>query len=386
MIIPLHGVEVFDNQKPRKTSMNPTLAKYADLLVNYCLEIQKGDHLYINSTTLAEPLVKEVYRSALRAGANVEIKLDIQSQGHIFYQEAQDKQLEYISPTYRQAMESFDAYLYIRAPFNLLEDQKVDSEKVKIRKAATAPLSKKYFERTATRALKRNLCQYPTSAAAQQAGMSLDQYAQFVFGACGLFKDDPIQSWLNVRKQQQQIVDLLNKKELIHYKGDGIDIRFKTKGRTWINSDGQTNMPSGEVYTSPIEDSVNGVVHFTYPAVYMGHEVEGVTLWVKDGYVEKWEAKRGMDFLNRIFQMDGARRFGEAAIGTNYDIQQFTKNILFDEKIGGTIHMAIGQSYLQTGGKNQSAIHWDMIADMTNGGAIYADEEKIYEDGHFLLG
>jgi aminopeptidase len=152
-----------------------------------------------------------------------------------------------------------------------------------------------------------------------------------------------------------------------------------------MNSDGQTNMPSGEVYTSPVEDSVNGVVHFSYPCIYQGNEVEGVTLWVKDGLIERWEARQGQEFLDYIFTLPGTRRFGEAAIGTNYDIQRITKNILFDEKIGGSIHMAIGQSYLQTGGKNESPVHWDMITDMTRGGEIRADGELIYQNGQFLL-
>jgi aminopeptidase len=144
-------------------------------------------------------------------------------------------------------------------------------------------------------------------------------------------------------------------------------------------------MPSGEVYTSPVEDSVQGTVHFSYPCLYQGVEVEGVTLWVKDGFIEKWSARRGKDFLDEIFQIPGTRRFGEAAIGTNYDIQRMTKNILFDEKIGGSIHLAIGQSYLQTGGKNESSVHWDMITDMTRGGEIWADGEVIYRDGVFII-
>jgi aminopeptidase len=180
-------------------------------------------------------------------------------------------------------------------------------------------------------------------------------------------------------------VDHLNQCAGIHYRGPGIDIRFSCKGRTWINSDGRTNMPSGEVFTSPVEDSVNGTIHFSYPAVYMGREVEGVTLWVKDGEVYKWEARRGKKFLDEVFSIEGARRFGEAAVGTNYRIDRFTKNILFDEKIGGTVHMAIGQSYAQAGGKNQSSIHWDMIADMREGGEIFADGELIYQGGKFLL-
>jgi aminopeptidase len=365
--------------------MKDILAKYADLLVNYCLDIQPGDQFYLRSTTAAEPLVREVFRAAVRAGAHVEAGLDFREKHRLLLENAGDDQLEYISPFYRQAMEMFDAYLFIRAPFNLREDQNVDKEKVKKRQEAHQPVQDIYFQRTATRALKRSLCQYPTQANAQEAGMSLEEYQQFVYGACKLFDDDPVASWLEVRRRQQKIVDHLNGCEIVRYQGKGIDIEFSTKGRTWINSDGQTNMPSGEVYTSPVEDSVKGVVHFSFPAVFMGHEVEGVTLWVKDGYIEKWEARRGKEFLDDIFRRKGSRRFGEAAIGTNYDIDRFTKNILFDEKMGGTIHMAIGQSYLQAGGKNQSAIHWDMIADMKAQGAVYADGEKVYENGEFLI-
>ncbi|MCF8247178.1 MAG: aminopeptidase [Saprospiraceae bacterium] len=366
--------------------MDSMLAKYARLLVQYCLSVKEGEKLYVSSTTLAEPLVREVWREALRAGAIVEVDLSFREKNRIMYAEASDAQLKHVSPVYRQAMEEFDCYLNIMAPFNLREDQHVDAGKVGVRREATKDLNKTYFERTATRSLKRNLCQYPTLANAQQAGMSLEEYEQFVFNACRLYEDDPTAAWLEVRRSQQHIVDFLNQKESVQYQGDGIDISFSTKGRTWINSDGQTNMPSGEVYTSPVEDSVNGTVHFNYPIVHAGHEVEGVTLWVKDGRVEKWEAKRGKELLDDVFQnVAGSRHFGEAAIGTNYKIDRFTKNILFDEKIGGSVHMAIGQSYLQTGGKNQSSIHWDMIADMKNGGQIFADGEKIYEGGKFLL-
>ena len=362
------------------------LSKYAHLLVHYCLEIQPGERFYIRTTTLAEPLVREIYAAALEAGGIVEVDMTFRGQERILLTKAHESQLQYIAPSYKAAIEEYDAYLYIRAPYNLRERQNIDGTRSKLRQESLKSLMSTYFKRTSTRDLKRSLCQYPTLANAQEAGMSLEEYEQFVFNACKLFDEDPVQSWLEVRKSQQAIVDFLNQKDSIHYKGEGIDIQFSTAGRTWINSDGQTNMPSGEVYTSPIEDSVNGVVHFSYPTVYMGHELEGITLWVKDGWIEKWEAVRGKTFLDHVFQIEGARRFGEAAIGTNYNIQQFTKNILFDEKIGGTIHMAIGQSYLQAGGKNESAIHWDMISDMTQGGQIFANDEKIYENGKFLIG
>ena len=364
------------------------LKKYAQLLVNYSLSIKPGDKLFIQTTTLAEPLVKEIYREALKAGASlVETDFIFRERTRILLTEGNETQLQTISPLYELAMKTFDAYLHIRAPFNLREDSSIDGARAKLRSAAMSPIHDIYMQRTGTRQLKRNLCQYPTDAAAQEAGMSLEEYTDFVFRACKLFDDNPTQSWLDLRKQQQHIVDFLNKKETLRYvnKNSGTDIKFNTKGRIWINSDGQTNMPSGEVYTSPVENSVNGKIHFTHTGIYGGKEVEGVTLWVKDGIIEKWEATRGKDFLDHIFAIEGARQFGEAAIGTNNAIQRITKNILFDEKIGGTVHMAIGQSYEQCGGKNKSSVHWDMITDMTDGGKIFADNKLIYENGLFLI-
>jgi aminopeptidase len=360
------------------------LNRYAYLLTNYCLSLKKGEKVLIRSTTLAEPLIREIYRETLKLGAFPHIQLEMRDQAFIQATEASEEYLAYVDPLYKMAVEQFDAYLYVDAPFNLRENipTRTISPELAIERKA---ISKLYMQRTGNRNLKRSLCNYPTLAGAQEAGMSLEEYEKFVFTACKLYAEDPIAAWLEVRKNQQHIVDYLNKCEQIQYKGEGIDIQFSTKGRTWINSDGQTNMPSGEVYTAPVEDSVQGVVHFTHPVVFKGDLVEGITLWVEDGYIQKWEAKRGVEMLDEVFKIPGARRFGEAAVGTNFEINRFTKNILFDEKIGGTIHMAIGQSYAQCGGKNDSAIHWDMIADMTNGGYILADGVKIYENGRFLI-
>lgn len=360
------------------------LEKYADLLVNYCVDLQPGEKLFVQSTTLAEPLIREVYRAALKAGGDCDTSMSFREQNRIFNQYAEGDQLKHVSPLYQTALETYDAYIHIRAPFNLKENSENDKAKSKLRQQYTKHLNDTYFSRTATRSLKRNLCQYPTIASAQNAGMSLEAYEQFIFNACKLYDDNPMASWLEVRNNQQRIVDLLNNKTKVRYVGKDTDITFDTTGRTWINSDGQTNMPSGEVYTSPVEDGVNGHITFDYPAIYMGREVERVTLWVEDGYITKWDAARGKDFLDEIFAIDGTRRFGEAAIGTNYDINRITKNILFDEKIGGSVHMAIGQSYAQAGGKNVSSIHWDMIKDMQDGGSIYADDEEVYRNGQFL--
>lgn len=361
------------------------LNAYAKLLVQYCLDIQPGEKLFVRSTTEAEPLIREVFRETLKAGGIMDTQLTFREQNRLLLNHGTDQQLAHVSPGMRVALEEYNAYLFVRAPFNLREEQNIDTERSRKRSAAMGAVMKTYFERTATRDLKRSLCQFPTQAAAQNAGMSLEEYQDFVFNACKLNEPDPAKAWLQVRERQQKIVDHLNQCQRIHYSGPNIDLRFSTAGRTWINSDGRTNMPSGEVYTSPVENSVQGYVQFSFPGVYQGREVTGVRLEVKDGYIEKWEADRGQEFLDHIFSLQGARRFGEAAVGTNYGIDRMTRNILFDEKMGGTVHLAIGQSYLQAGGKNESPVHWDMITDMTDGGEIYADGEKIYQDGRFLI-
>ena len=359
-------------------------SRYAELLVDYCLELTEGDRLFVSTTTLAEPLVREVYRVALRRGAHVEVDLEWDGRTRTYLAEASDAQLRRVSTRKREAFGEFEAYLAIRAPFNLRDLQEAPADRRALRAEATRELNQTYFRRTGTRELRRNLCQYPTHAAAQQAGMSLDDYRAFVFGACKLDAPDPRAAWLELRERQQAVTDRLNAARRVRYRGAGIDVAFDVTGRTWINSDGQTNMPSGEVYTSPVEDSVEGVIRFDYPAVYQGHEVEGVTLWVERGEVVRFEAARGRDFLAEVLERPGARRFGEVAVGTNYGIDRFTGNILFDEKIGGTVHMALGQSYAQCGGRNESPVHWDLIAGMREGGEIELDGEVVYRDGRFL--
>ncbi len=363
---------------------NALLKKYADLLLHYCLEVEEGQRLFVSTTTLAEPLLLELHREATRAGVAIEYDLSFQDKAMVYWQEAKGKVLDMEAALHLYAMENFDAYLAIRAPFNLHEDLSATTEQKKRRAAAGAKASQTYFKRLADKSLVRSLCQYPTPAAAEAAGMTMEEYADFVFKACRLDEEDPVMAWLEVRKEQQKYVDFLNTCKEIRYKNEKTDIRFSVEGRTWINSDGRANMPSGEVFSAPVEDSVEGVVHFDFPSVYGGHDVQGITLTVEKGKVVKWEAESGKEVLDQVFAIEGANYFGEVAIGTNYRIQRSTRNILFDEKIGGSIHMAVGQSYLHAGGKNQSSVHWDMISNMKNGGEILADGDLIYKDGYFL--
>ena len=368
--------------------MTPAQNKaYANLLVNYCVELQPGERLYVSTTTLAAPLIAALQEAVLEAGGHLEYDLAVDGRAAAMRDYASPEQAGYVGVLFREAMTNFEAFINIRAPFD--QYQEPPSEELRqARREAVKPYHDLYFARTAKRdepgGLKRSTCVYPCPALAAEADMSLEEYTAFVMQATKVSSDDPKSEWLAVRKRQQTIVDKLNSCTTFRYVNDRSDISFTTNGRMWINSDGQTNMPSGEVYTSPEETSVNGYIHFDYPAIKNGEIVRGVTLEVKDGYIESWQAEEGQAVLDDTFKIEGTRRFGEAAVGTNYTIDRFSKNILFDEKIGGTVHMAIGQSYAQCGGKNQSSVHWDMIADMKNGGKIYADGELIYVDGLFI--
>ncbi len=302
----------------------------------------------------------------------------------ILLENGNEEQLGHQPILFKNAVDKFDAVLFIRAPFNHSEEKNVNPEKRLKRSKYLSSISKKYLVRTATRSLKRTLCEFPTAASAQIAGMSMEDYEKFVYNACHLYSEDSIKSWKKIGIEQQVLVDYLNRCQDMRFKGPRTDVSFSVKDRIWINSDGKTNMPSGEVFTGPVEDTVNGTVFFDYPAIYLGEEVSGVTLTIVNGKVEKWSAERGENVLTEIFKIKGSRYFGEVAIGTNYNITKAIKNILFDEKIGGTIHMALGQSYKQTGGKNESLIHWDLVSDMCKG-EIFCDGEKIYENGNFLI-
>lgn len=365
--------------------MNNHLDQYAHLLVEYCLEIKAGQKLLIQSTTLGLPLVKKVFQYAFEKGAIIEYQLDFEGKDQIFRDHATKEQLQYIPELIQKGFSYFDAFLNIRAPFDLKTAVDLTPEKNKIRYAAMEPYWDQYFQRTGSGEMKRTLCQFPTPAAAEMAEMTLEAYEDFIHEACMLDQENPIEAWKKLGQKQQRIVDFLQTKNKFRYLNEHTDLTFTTKGRSWINSDGKANMPSGEVFTSPEEESVNGHIFFDYPLLYKGEEIQGISLEVENGWITAWKAQKGQNILDKIMQIDGARRFGEAAIGTNYNISRFTKNILFDEKIGGTVHLAIGQSYLQAGGKNKSPIHLDMIADMKTNGKIEADGELIYNNGTFLI-
>jgi aminopeptidase len=365
---------------------DPRLTKLANLLVNYSVDVQSGEWVVINADTVAIPLVREVYRAVLRRGGHANVLLSDEALGYISLQESSDEQLEWVSPLEMQMIENVDVMIALRATNNTRALNNVDPAKSARRQASRRPFMQTYMKRAAMGELKWTLTQYPTQASAQEGEMSLTEYEDFVFGATLCDRDDPIAEWQAIAARQQAKVDWLKGKKHVTVKSDNCDLELSIEGREFINCRGDKNMPDGEIFTGPVEDSVNGWVKFTFPAIYGGRSVEDVELKFEAGKVVEAKASKNEAFLLSQLDMDaGSRYLGEFAIGTNFGIQQFTGNILYDEKIGGTIHMALGAGYPETGSKNQSGIHWDMICDMRDGGEIHVDGELFYKDGDFVV-
>jgi aminopeptidase len=261
----------------------------------------------------------------------------------------------------------------------------IDPAKTRVRADARKEISDIFHQRAAEGKLRWTGLTYPANGEAQEAAMSLPEFEDFVYASCFVDKKDPIAEWRKIGKEQDRICKFLNQKDKVRIVGEDTDLTLSVKGRKWINCCGLLNMPDGEVGASPIENSANGTVRFTYPAIYDGREVEDISLTFKNGKVIKASAAKGEDLLKEILKVKNADRLGETAIGTNYGITKFTKNIGFDEKMGGTIHMALGASYPESGGLNKSGIHWDILKDMKKDGEIYADKELFYKNGKFLI-
>jgi aminopeptidase len=362
------------------------ITRLAEVLVKYSLNVTKGDYLAIDAATTTLALIKEAYRLAVREGAFVELIARLPDLNWIFMNEASDEQLAMPSRFRKLAMEDFGKYLTIMNGFNTREMTNISAEKLKKVSLGTKDIRQKFFDRMAKGEVKWCGTAFPIEASAQEANMSLEEYENFVYGACLCDQPDPVLRWKEISANQAKIATYLNEANKISIKADGTDISFDTSGRKWINCDGHVNFPDGEVFTGPIETSANGHIRFSFPGIYMGKEIEDIRLEFREGKVVDARAAKGQDLLEQLLQTDeGARYIGELAIGTNYGIKSFTRNMLFDEKIGGTVHVAIGAGFEETGSKNKSAIHWDMLCDLRKGGYILMDGKKIYEDGKFIV-
>jgi aminopeptidase len=374
------------NLQEIKKMQDPRTERLADVLINYSLGVKKGDLMVIQAMDVAAPLVKAAFREAIRAGAHVTTRIVLDGLAEIFYKEASEEQLSFVSPFKRFETEKPTVVLSLWGGANPKELTGVAPQRVAMNQKANSELTRIFMERSTNGELRWCGAQFPNSASAQEADMSLADYEDFVFKACFVDRPDPVAEWKKVAKEQERMVQFLNTKKTIRVEGKDTDLTVNVAGRKWINCCGQMNMPDGEVFTGPVEDSAQGVIRFTYPAVYGGREVVDVRLTFKDGVVTEAKAEKGEEMLKTMIAMDeGSRRIGEFALGTNYGIQRFTKDTLFDEKIGGTIHVALGFSLPESGGKNLSGIHWDMVCDLKSGGRMFADGEMFYENGKFLI-
>ncbi|WP_425146418.1 aminopeptidase [Deinococcus sp.] len=351
--------------------------RHALLLTDYCLEVQPGQRVLVQTTTLALPLVEELHRLILRRGATPVIRLSYPAQEDDFYRLASDALIDALEPLALAEVESLQASVRIMTP--VPPAQGIDPARPARWRKTLAPLMR-------ARAARRwNLTLYPTPAGAEAAGMTLPQYEAFVASAMFLDTPGPVAKWAEVRALQARLIERLARADEVHILSQDTDLRLSVGGRGWVNSDGKRNMPSGEVFTGPIESSAEGHILFDLPTQYAGVTVRNVRLTFRAGRVVEASAEEGEATLQAALETDGGSRLlGELGIGSNSGIQRPSQNILFDEKIGGTVHLALGNGYPETGGTNVSALHWDLITDLRKGGQVLLDGEVFQQDGVFV--
>ena len=358
----------------------------ARILVRYSTKVRKGDVCVIQSSTAAEPLVQAVFEEVLRAGGLPVLQLTTQGSQPALFDLASDEQLDWVAPTARWAADSADVRIAVMADVNSRELSQADPAKQARAQKARRPLMETSMRRAAEGEYRWSLTLFPTHAYAGEAGMSLSDYEDFYYAACLATDGDPVTAWQRQSDQVNRRAERMQGKEEVRITAPGTDVTLNVSGRTWIPCAGEHNMPDGEFFTGPVEDSADGEVAFSFPATYSGREVAGVRFRFEGGKVVDASAARGEEFLLQMLDTDeGARRLGELGVGTNYGIATGTKEILLDEKIGGTVHMAIGMSYPETGGENKSAVHWDMVCDLRSGGSITVDGQELQRDGGFVV-
>jgi aminopeptidase len=364
-----------------------TYQKLAQILVDHSAAVKPGDRVAIETSTNAAELVSQIYKLVLQRGAHPHILLTLPEQDRIFFNFANVDQLTYTPSFQKLVTEEFEVYIRVRADIDPRALSDVPAEKQSLRQKGMAQVRNRMIQRGADNSLRWVLTQFPTVGYANDAGMSLEEYTNFLLAACHADEAtvDPIAHWESVKSKQFKMIEGIEGHDEIKLLGPNVDLTLSVKGRKFNNSFGKHNLPDGEIYTGPVEDSANGWVKFNYPAIYQGQAVEDVELVFKNGRVDIAKAKVGEQLLLAMINSDeGSHYLGEFAIGTNFEINRFTRNILFDEKLGGTFHLALGAGYPETGSRNTSTIHWDFICDMRTDSELLVDGNIIYRNGMFL--
>ncbi|MCE9591567.1 MAG: aminopeptidase [Planctomycetes bacterium] len=372
------------------------LDKLAKVLVEYSVGVKPGQIVRINGDPVGIPLMEAIYERCVLAGAHPFIKCSPSGAQEFFLEHASDEQLKFVSPLALKEIETIDVSIGLWAETNTKSLSRIDPKRQGVASSARKPIFKVFMDRAAKahgEPGKLYWCgtQYPTEASAQDAERSLRQYEDFVFNAGHLDKPDPVAVWKKIHEQQERLREFMVGKKIVRFQAaNGTDLTVNVSGGTWINCSGHENFPDGEVFCGPTlnaeDGGVNGVVRFSFPAVHHGREVHDIEFTFVKGRVTKATASKNQDFLLQMLNQDpGARNLGEIAIGTNYNITEYTKNTLFDEKIGGTFHAAVGAGYPESGNTNESGLHWDMVCDLRTGGTITVDGTVISRDGKFLF-
>ena len=361
------------------------LEKLAKLIVEYSTKVKKGDKVFIKGDECGIPFINAVAKEAIKKGAFVYPMVSIQEITEHKYNYGSEEQLLNPDRFFEVLADEADVCISVLSKKNTRNLTNIDAEKIKMNALANKKSRSKYMKRAGDGSLRWCITQFPVQADAQEASMSLNEYEDFVYSSCHISEDeDPVATWNKIQEYQEKWCQYLNGTKKIRIISKDTDITASVEGRTWENCCGFLNMPDGEVYTSPVENDINGHIRFSHPGIYNGKEIKNIYMEVEKGKVVKATADVGEELLQALLATDsGSSFFGELAIGTNYGITDFARNILFDEKIGGTVHMAIGNALLAAGGVNESAIHWDMLCDMKEGKVI-ADGEIIYENGHLI--
>ena len=360
--------------------------KLADILVGYSCKVKEDDLVIIKGSYVAEPLLLAIYERCLKVGAQPRINASIPAAEPLFYRHAHDSHLSFIWESDRWNTENVDVLFNVISETNTRQLSKVDTSKqVKVAQSRK-PMMEDFYKRAAEGGVRWNITLFPTEAHAMEAEMSLAEYEDFYYGACLVEAADPIAEWKKVATRHERMIEWMEGRNEVHIEGEGTDITLEVGDRIWKPADGEENFPDGEIFTGPIETSTRGHITYTFPAIYRGVAVENIRLEFEAGKVVDASAGRNEDFLIKTLDTDpGARVLGEIGIGTNYGITDFSGEILLDEKIGGTIHLALGSSYPETGGLNESAIHWDMVCDLRKGGRVTVDGDALMEDGKLLV-
>ena len=360
--------------------------KVADILVDHSTKVKEGELVAIRGPYVAEPLMLALYERCLERGAHPMLRASMPAAEPIFYRFAKDHQLEHVWETDRWLLENLDVSFHVIADTNTRQLSRVDPMRQSMASRARKPLMDIYMKRSAAGEYRWNITLFPTEALAMEAEMSLAEYEDFYYRACFVDESDPLALWRELGDTNGRMVQFMEGKKQVHIEGEGTDLVLGIEGRKFIAANGEANFPDGEFFTGPEETKTEGRVTFTYPAIYGGQAVEGIVLRFEAGRVVEATATKNEAFLIQTLDTDeGARTLGELGIGTNYKVPEFTGDILMDEKIGGTVHLAVGASYPETGGTNDSAVHWDMVCDLRRGGRITVDGETLMTDGRFVV-